>query len=594
MSKLDKNYFLNNNLFKLWGFIEIKRKIYFLLLLFLMLISVFAEILSLGSIIPFITILTSPDKLLDIYFVKEFLTLFHIEKEQLLITFTILFCLTVVIAGMIRMLLLYLSVMLVYLIGSDLSHQIFIKTLNQPYEIHLQRNSSEILNGIVVNVNRVIGSVLMPSVNLLSSLILLVGIFFFLIALSPKITFLVYMIFGFSYFIIIKVTKKRIESNSRIIAKQSPMVVKLIQEGLGSIRDIIIDNNYIFYSNLYQASDFSVRKASGINTFIANSPRLLIETIALIFMAIISYIISLSDQNFLSLLPYFAVLALAAMRLMPMIQQAYASITSIKGMKEVLENVIKFLEQNLKQENYESKNKKMDFKECISLRGITFAYRETKVNVLQDLNLDIKKGTSVGIIGGTGSGKSTLLDIMMGLIFPLNGSMSIDDNCINQSNCSSWQKNITHVPQNIFLADLSIEENIAFGVSKNKIDRDLVIASAKAAQIHEDILMISNDYKALIGERGAKLSGGQIQRIGIARALYKKPNVLFLDEATSALDDETEDKVVKSINSLKNITTIIVAHRISSLKFCDEIYDLKNKKAIFVGDYKNIKEPKLT
>ena len=181
---------------------------------------------------------------------------------------------------------------------------------------------------------------------------------------------------------------------------------------------------------------------------------------------------------------------------------------------------------------------------------------------------------------------------MMGLIAPTNGSILIDDVGINQKNCSAWQNNITHVPQNIFLADLSIEENIAFGVPKNKINKDLIIASAKIAQIHNEILEIDGDYKSQIGERGAKLSGGQIQRIGIARALYKKPSVLFLDEATSALDVKIEEKVVNSINAIKDITIIIIAHRISSLKFCNEIYRLENKKIISVGDYKDLIEAK--
>ena len=354
--------------------------------------------------------------------------------------------------------------MLVYLIGSDLSHQIFVKTLNQSYETHLGRNSSDVLNSIVVNVNRVIGSVLMPSVNLLSSMILVIGIFFFLIALSPIITVSVYITFICSYLLIIKITKHRIEINSVIMAKQSPIVIKSIQEGLGSIRDIIIDNNHSFYSDLYKKSDFSVRKAAGTNAFIANSPRLLIETIALIFMAIVSYVISQTNQGFLSMLPYFAVLALAAMRLMPMVQQAYAAITSIKGMKQVLENVIVFLEQNINHENSQSIDSKINYKKRIYLNDITFSHKGSSNNILQNLNLDIKKGTSIGIIGGTGIGKSTLLDLMMGLILPTNGSILIDDVSINQNNRSAWQNNITHVPQNIFLADLSIEENIAFGV----------------------------------------------------------------------------------------------------------------------------------
>ena len=275
---------------------------------------------------------------------------------------------------------------------------------------------------------------------------------------------------------------------------------------------------------------------------------------------------------------------------MPMVQQTYASITSIKGMKQVLENVIVFLEQNVNYENSQSTDTEINFKKNICLQDISFCYEGSSNNILQNLNLNIMKGTSIGIIGGTGIGKSSLLDLMMGLILPTNGNMLIDNICVNQKNRFLWQKNITHVPQSIFLADLSIEENMAFGIPKDKIDSDLVIECAKSAQIHHEILNIKNKYKAQIGERGAKLSGGQIQRIGIARALYKKPSVLFLDEATSALDDKTEGNVINALNSLKTITIVLVAHRISSLKFCNEIYEIKDKKLVSLGNYKNLKE----
>tara|TARA_Y100000817_G_scaffold308099_1_gene295349 strand:+ start:220 stop:1986 length:1767 start_codon:yes stop_codon:yes gene_type:complete len=577
MVKEQNNISIIQNLIKLWSFINKKRKRHFYLLLLLMIISVFAEILSLGSVIPFIGVLTNPDKIVEINLVDNFIDYFDLSENNLLIIFTILFCTAVLIAGLIRILFLYLSVKLIYLTGTELSSDIYRKCLYQNYETHVSWNSSEIVNAIVVNVNRVIGGVLLPLTNLISSIVILIGVALFLIMISPAITFLSLLFFVSLYALIILFTKKTVEKNSSIIANESSQMIKSIQEGLGNIRDVIINKNHNFYTENYKNSDFPMRKASGINAFIAGSPRLVIEIFGLIFIAFIALFVSMPDEGLIISLPFLTALALGTIRLLPMAQQSYASIISIRGFDQVLKNVNEFLEQEIQLSVDADKRNVLEFNKDLSLQNISFKHAKSDKYILKNCNLKIKKGSLIGFVGETGSGKSTLTDLISGLIEPTDGGIFIDGIKLNDINKSSWQKKISYIPQNIFLADLSIAENIALGMKKEEIDHNLVVSSAKIAQIDDFINSLHNGYQTIVGERGAKISGGQKQRIGIARAIYKRPDLIILDESTNALDKDTEIKVIESLKSVKaNLTTIFVAHQGVSLKFCNEIYQVKD------------------
>jgi ATP-binding cassette subfamily B protein len=231
----------------------------------------------------------------------------------------------------------------------------------------------------------------------------------------------------------------------------------------------------------------------------------------------------------------------------------------------------------------------LEFKKQISLSNLSFRYSPKTPMVLNKINLNIKKGSRVGFIGTTGSGKSTLLDIVMGLLAPTEGTFSVDGQVITIVNQRAWQAHIAHVPQSIFLADTTIEENIAFGVPKNKIDRRRVIQVARQSQIADIIAKWPSQYETIVGERGIRLSGGQRQRIGIARALYKKADVLIFDEATSALDNETEHMVMESIGELsEDLTVLIIAHRLTTLKKCTQIIEIVDSNIRRIGNYQDI------
>ena len=310
----------------------------------------------------------------------------------------------------------------------------------------------------------------------------------------------------------------------------------------------------------------------------------------MILISILAFKLTNKQEGSSLAIPILGSLALAAQRMMPILQQIYNSWTTIKGSQEILKTVLNYLNLNIPYINKSKVQYKLDFKKSIQLKNINYQYNSNSEVVLKDINLNIEKGTKIGITGITGSGKSTLIDIIMCLIIPQSGEIVVDDVIVTEKNRRNWQKNIAHVPLNIFLTDGSIAENIAFGLEPCNIDMQRVKDAAKNAQLLETIYAMKNGFNTIVGERGIRLSGGQRQRIGIARALYKNADIIIFDEATSALDYETEKEVMNSINLIKNnITIIIIAHRISTLKNCDHIIQLDSKtNSIRLLNYKDI------
>jgi len=313
------------------------------------------------------------------------------------------------------------------------------------------------------------------------------------------------------------------------------------------------------------------------------------EALGMLLIAVLAYTLAQHADGIAKAIPVLGALALGAQRLLPVLQQAYAAWSSIQGGRVSLQDTLELLNQELPDYASQSINRLLPFKHKISLNQLSFRYTSETAWVLKNVNLSIPKGSCVGFIGTTGSGKSTLLDIVMGLLRPSEGVFEVDGQAITMENHRAWQMHIAHVPQDIFLADSSIEENIAFGVPKDQIDHERVRSAAFQAQIDSIIDALPKRYQTLVGERGLRLSGGQRQRIGIARALYKEADIIIFDEATSALDTETEKAVMHAIEKLnKNLTILIIAHRITTLKNCTQIVELGDGVVRRTGTYREI------
>ena len=575
---------------KLWQHLTKRRRKQFWLLLILMIVSSIMEIISIGAVVPFLGALTSPEEIYQHHLTQPLIQVLEITApDQLLLPLTIIFIMATLIAATIRLLLLYASTRLSYATGADLSIDIYRRTLYQDYSIHTSRNSSEIINSIITKTNTVIGHILVPLLTFISSVVIMLGIISIVFTINAQVALITFSIFAFLYWIITFFTKKALQKNSQLIADQSTQMVKSLQEGLGGIRDVLIDGTQEFYCKLYQNSDLSLRRASGDNLFIGSSPRYLMEAIGMILIAILAYTLTLQEGGVLVAIPILGALAIGAQKLLPVLQQVYSSYSTIKGANSSFIDVLNVLNQPLSHGASQDLIKPISFKQEIVFKDLSFRYTKDTPWILKNVNLSFKKGETIGFIGVTGSGKSTLLDILMGLLPPTSGELLIDGVAITQENRRSWQMHISHVPQNIYLADSTIRENIAFGVRPDKIKDHKVSQAAQQAQIVEMINNLKNKYKDFIGERGVQLSGGQRQRIGIARALYKDSNVLIFDEATSALDNKTEKKIMQQIAQLKfNQTVFIIAHRVTTLKQCDSIIRINKDYTIEKINYNQI------
>ena len=488
-----------------------------------------------------------------------------------------------------RLLLLWASTRLSFATGADLSISIYRRTLYQPYAVHVARNSSEVISGISSKANGVIFSTIVPFLTLISSSIMLISILTVLLSVDPIIALSAFGGFGLIYACIIKLTQKQQLLNSQCMARESTQVIKSLQEGLGGIRDVLIDGSQAAYCQVYRNADLPLRRAQGNSSFIGASPKFAIEALGMVLIAILAYVLARQPDGIAKAIPVLGALALGAQRLLPVLQQAYGSWSGIQGGQAGLQDTLELLDQPLPDYVDQPPAKPIPFHKRITLKNLSFRYIPQTPFVLKNLDLTIKKGSSIGFIGVTGSGKSTLLDIIMGLLSPTEGTLEIDGEPIIASNNRAWQAYIAHVPQAIFLADSTIAENIAFGVPKNKIDSERVYQAARQAQIADIIETWPKKYKTYVGERGIRLSGGQRQRIGIARALYKQADVIIFDEATSALDNETEQAVMQSIEILgQDLTILIIAHRLTTLKNCDQIVELGDGGIKRIGTYLEI------
>ncbi len=574
---------------RLWVHITSVRRWQLGAFLVLMVITSFAEVLSIGALLPFLTVLTAPEQISSIPIANALISALGFSgPANVLLLVTTAFGVAVVLAGAMRLLLLWANTKLSFAIGADLSMSIYERTLYQPYQVHLSRNSSEVVNAIATKTSSVITTLLMV-LNLVSSAVMLTVILSALIFISPLVAFSALGGFGLIYLVVILLTRTRRIEDSQRMAQESTKVIRLLQEGLGGIRDVLLDGTQALHCQIYRQADTSLRSAQGRSLFVSQSPRYGVEALGMVLIATLAYYLTQQSGGVGTALPVLGALALGAQRLLPVLQQAYASWSTIQSGVATLADAIDLLEQPLPPIVERTSTQTIPFKNFIRLNQLSFRYGWHLPWVLNDINLEIVKGSRIGLIGTTGGGKSTLLDIVMGLLPPTQGTFEIDGHPLSARNMRAWQGHIAHVPQSIFLSDSSIEENIAFGVPKHQMDRELVRQAARQAQIAEVIESWPMHYQTMVGERGVRLSGGQRQRIGIARALYKQADVIIFDEATSALDGETELAVMQAIEGLsQDLTLIIVAHRLSTLKKCTIILDLSEGRIKRVGSYQDI------
>ena len=575
-----KNHIPISPLKNLYSHINSRRKFQFFLLLLLTIFAGFTEILSIASIVPFVKLVTEQGFSAQSIYISK---LIDIENKQEAVIITgLIFSFLFFINSFSRIGLIYITSRLSQIIAAELSVKLYKAKLYDTYSNHISKNSNALIAAVTQKVYQ-IAITIAGVITFISGAIIFICIMIVLIWVNPKIMIISISFFGILYFLIIKLAKETIRRSGQIVNDTQNIIVKNLQNGLGGIRDIILDKTQNYYLKNFQKDSFLKARKQALIEFIQNSPRYIFESMGIaLFVILLIYWNepSNSSEEISSIFPTLAALAIGSQRILPLLNQLYVNFLNVKStiyqIDEVVTSLNEFSEKQSKDNNI--KNLDISFNKSILFQNVSFAYDKKKI-IFDDINIEIKKGSKVGFIGKTGEGKSTFLDLLMGLLKPDKGSIYIDSKKLEFQTYNSWQSKISHVPQNIFLSNATFFENIAFGRDFDKIDMQKVELASKKSQIHEFIVKDGQGYSRNVGERGIRLSGGQIQRIGLARALYKDAKLIIFDEATNSLDSETERLIMDELYDLGgDLTMIIVAHRLNTLEKCDKIYEIKDNK----------------
>ena len=566
-------------LFQLFDPSEKKR---FFFIVIVLIISSLIETLGLTSIMPFVYLASNPEAIIE----NKILNIIYIESnqfgivthEQFIIFFGLFVFFFLIFSLSIRAFTQYIINRFSYMRESSIGVRLIKNYLSQPYIWFVDKNSSDLTKNILSNVNIIIQHTVLPVMTLIANAVLALSLITLLVFVDPMPAITIGGTLFFSYIFIFFLLKKIIKRLGQKSVKANQNRFLTVSNSFQLIKELKINNLEKLYSDLFEKASLIFAKTNSFAVVAGQLPRFVIEGVAFGGMILLVLLSISKGGEFAKLIPVLTLYAVVGYRLIPAFQNIYDCYLRIRFSNLVLENIHQDL-VNLKLTNVFQEVETLPFHKSINLNNVNFSYPNNNRKILKDTSLTIPFHSKVAIIGSTGSGKTTLIDIILGLLDPIDGSLLIDGLKINESNKTKWQKNIGYVPQQITLLDESIASNIAYGVKKEDIDISAVKNAAKIANIHEFITKLPNQYETFVGEKGVRISGGERQRIGIARAFYHQPKLLVLDESTTSLDENTEQMVIKEILDLKyEITIIMITHRINTIDKFDHIYKLTDGK----------------
>ncbi len=562
-------------------------------LLLMILIMAVIDMLGVASILPFMAVLMNPEIIETnsiLNKIYEYTIIFGVESnEQFLFFLGIFVFLLLIISLAFKALTNYAQIRFILMREYFISKRLVEGYLNQPYSWFLNRNSAELGKTVLADIGAVTHKGLAPILTLTTQSIIAVALLILLILVDTWLTLIVFFLFGTIYLLIYKFNKKLVNRIGKELFEADAKRFSTLIEAFGASKEVKIGGlEQIFVDRFSSPAKIRALNSSLI-AIINQLPRFILEAIAFGGMILIVLYLMSQSSDVKNVIPLISLFAFAGYRLMPALQQVYVSLTQLRIVGPQINNVYNDL-ISLKKDVIKKNQQYISLKKKISLENIFYQYPQSTKTTLRDINLNIHAQTTVALVGETGSGKTTTADIILGLLEPEKGILKIDNEIITKDNQKSWQNIIGYVPQQIFLTDNSIAANIAFGVEAENIDYEAVEKAAKIANLHEFIIdELPKKYLTTVGERGIRLSGGQRQRIGIARALYRKPQLLILDEATNSLDNLTEKAVMDAVYNLKkNITIILIAHRLSTVKNCDKIFLFNKGKLIEEGTFNEL------
>jgi ABC-type multidrug transport system fused ATPase/permease subunit len=563
------------------------------LLLIMILIMAFLEMIGVASILPFIAVLSNPSLIETNFFLNtmfQISSIFGVEtKQQFFFSLGVLLFLLLIISISFRALTSYVQIRFVLMREYSIGKRFVEGYLNQPYSWFLSRNSADLGKNILSEVTSLALSGISPFIELLSKGMVAIALITLLIIVDPKLALIVGLYLCGAYLCIFYIVRSYLDRSGKERFINNRLRFTIVSEAFGAAKEVKVGGLEKTFIRSFSNSSQIFASTQASAKVIALLPRFILEAAAFAgILLIILYIIK-KENDFNSALPIVSLYVFAGYRLMPALQQIYSSFTALTFIGPSLNKLYDEL-KNLEPFDENQERGVLPFHKNIALKNISYRYPGAAGLALKNINLTISRKSIVGLVGPTGSGKTTIVDIILGLLEAEKGTLEVDGTHITKKNTRSWQRSIGYVPQHIYLSDSTVATNIAFGVEPNDINQDMVERCAKIANLDNFIVHeLPKKYQTIIGERGVRLSGGQRQRIGIARALYHSPKVLILDEATSALDNQTEQVVMNAVNNLgKDITIIIIAHRLNTVKKCDIIFKFEKGQLIAQGNFEEI------
>jgi len=552
------------------------------------------DMIGVVSILPFIAVLTNPEIIeTNTILNKTFQVskdIFDVQTKQQFLIF-LGFCVFVllIISLLFKACTIYLQLRFTHMRGYSLGKRLIESYLHQPYSWFLNRHSADLAKSILSEVETVVGNAIRPTLDLIANTMVVIILISSLIIVDPKLALISSLSIGVAYSFIYKITRGFLNRIGKERVKANEMRFTTVSEAFGASKEVKVGGLESSYINQFDEPAKTYAQHTASSQVIRLMPRFGLEIIAFGGLIITILSMMMKGSNFNNILPIITLYAFAGYRIIPAIQRIYASISQLRFVSpsvDALYNEFK----NLKKYNLNYNKDFLNLNKSIKLNNISYKYPNSSKSILKNININIPARSTVGLVGATGSGKTTTVDIILSLLEANEGSLEVDGNIINKDNCRAWQNSIGYVPQQIYLADKSIAENVAFGIEPQFIDQRAVEHATKIANLHNFVINeLPNQYQTKVGERGVRLSGGQRQRIGIARALYHNPKVLILDEATSALDNLTEKVVMEAVSKLGNeITIIMIAHRLSTVKECDMIFLLENGELKEQGTFERL------
>jgi ATP-binding cassette, subfamily B, bacterial PglK len=578
--------------YDIWGVLAARQRRWVIGAQVLSIVMAFSTVIGIASIAPFFSLLGDP-KLIDQNGLLHWLyNLGFSSRRSFTVALGLAFVGLVILANLINVIGSFVMIRLALWISTDLQSILFEEYLHRPYIFHARTPSAVLFNNVIHETIRATNQILQNAFSLITNIVTALFIIVSVMLLNWVVALAMIGTLAGGYVLIYLAVRNRLQQAGRVQSQLFVELTKTVNESLGAIKEILVLRTQQYFGGSFARSSEEFARAAAHTQRIAQSPRYVMECVAVVGLVAAALLASSRNQGIGPWLGQLTFLGFAAYRLLPTLQQAFVALVRIRADRPGFTAIARDL-RLARARKYAVVATDSPWRGSprseIRLEEVSFRYEPDRPLAIDGVSLRIPVRAAIGFVGANGSGKTTLVDLIAGLLVPAHGRIEVDGIALDDGNRTAWRGRIAYVPQNVFLLDTSIAQNVALGVARPEIDQERLVSAAQLAQLDEFVATLPGGYEHGVGERGVKLSGGQRQRLGIARALYADASVLILDEATNALDGLTEQEMMATIGRLRGrYTVIVIAHRLSTVRACDAIFEFDHGKVTASGTYEGL------